>query len=99
MMMNENHNGYRSVVAASELKNLSFGLRLVLTSFHLWGVGRKRGENRRSSQDYKDYKEKPDHSYMVSDKASNYFVTGEDGIKPGSIPSDTLRWTISSVDG
>ncbi len=28
MMMNENHNGYRSVVAASELKNLSFGLSL-----------------------------------------------------------------------
>jgi hypothetical protein len=56
------------------------------------GGGRKGGGgNRRSSLDYQDYMEKPDHSHMVSDRASNYFVTGEDNLKLGSIPSDTVR--------
>jgi hypothetical protein len=50
----------------------------------------REGGNRRSSQDYPYYMEKPDHSHMVSDRASNYFVTGEDEIKPGSIHRDTL---------
>jgi hypothetical protein len=27
---------------------------------------------------------------MVSDRASNYFVSGEDYIKPGSIPGNTI---------
>jgi hypothetical protein len=30
---------------------------------------------------------------MVSDRASNYFVTGEDDMKPGSMPGDTLTRT------
>jgi hypothetical protein len=34
--------------------------------------------------------EKTDHSRLVSDRASNYFVSGEDKIKPGSIPGDTI---------
>jgi hypothetical protein len=44
-----------------------------------------------SSQDYQDCREKPDHSHLVSDRASNYFVSGEDDIKPGAIPGDTIR--------
>ncbi len=55
------------------------------------GGGKEGGRrNRRSSQDYQDYREKPDHSYIVSDRAFNYFVTGEDDEKPGSIPGDTV---------
>ncbi len=57
---------------------------LVLTSYHLCGGGRRGGGNRRPPQDYRDNREKPDHSHMVSDRASNYFVTGEDNIKTGS---------------
>jgi hypothetical protein len=52
--------------------------------------GREGEGNRRSSQDYQDYRKKPDLSHMVSDRASNYFVTGEDDIKSGSIPGDTV---------
>ncbi len=51
-----------------------------------WEGGSKGGRNRRSNLDYQDYREKLDHTHMVSDRASNYFVTGEDDIKPGSIP-------------
>jgi hypothetical protein len=54
----------------------------------VWGEGEGReGGNRRS---YQDYKEKQDHSHMASDRASNYFVTREDDIKPGSIPGNTV---------
>ncbi len=28
-----------------------------------------------------------------SDRASNYFVSGEDDMKPGSIPGDTIKFT------
>ncbi len=66
----------------------------VLTSCHLSGGGRKGGGNR-SSQDYQDYRGKPDQSHMVSDRAFNYFVTGEDGIEPGTVPKDT--YTIDTV--
>jgi hypothetical protein len=59
----------------------------------LWGRGAKGGGDRRSSQDYQDCKEKPDNS-LVLDRVSNYFVSEEDKIKPGSIPGNTIMFLI-----
>ncbi len=58
--------------------------------------GRKEGgeETERSSQEYQDYRENPDHSHLVSNRASNYCVTGEEDIKPGSIPQPLLTPVI-----
>jgi hypothetical protein len=49
----------------------------------VWGGGREGGGNRRSFKDYQDYREKTDNSHMVSDRASNFFVAGQDDIEPG----------------
>jgi hypothetical protein len=56
------------------------------------GGGRERKEgagNKRSSQDYQDCMEEPDHSHLVK-QGFQFFVSGEDDIKPGSIPSNTV---------
>jgi hypothetical protein len=65
----------------------------------VWGEGRRGGGgNRRSSQDYQDCREKPDHFHLVSDRASNYFVSGEDDIKPGSIPGVSRAWMRAFIN-
>jgi hypothetical protein len=76
------------------MKNLSFGLNIYSQIRPLRAVGRGGagslfispvwGEAVREGEEAEgqDYREKPDYSHMVSDRASDYFVTGENDINP-----------------
>jgi hypothetical protein len=71
---------------------------LVLTSYHLCvgGGGRGRKGGKEEGQETKGHPRiiriagKSQTIHTWSDRASNYFVSGEDDIKPGSINSNTL---------
>jgi hypothetical protein len=65
-----------------------------LTSYHLCG-GEERGGNKRSSQIIR-IAGKSQTIHTSSDRASNYFVPGEDDIKPGSIPGNTHSLVLIS---
>jgi hypothetical protein len=80
-------------------QNRGRGGGLVLSSHHLCGGeegGEKKGGGRRRGEETEGHpriiriawKSKTIHTW--SDRASKYFVSVEDNIKPGSIPSDTL---------
>ncbi len=72
---------------------LGRGGGLVLTSYHLWGGREERGGGRKGGEETEDHPRiskiagKGQTIHPWSDRASNYFVSGEDDIKPRSIPA------------
>jgi hypothetical protein len=52
------------------------------------GGGRRRGRKQKVIPGLSGFAGKSQTIHTWSDRASNYFVSGEDDIKPGSIPSD-----------
>ncbi len=74
-------------------QNSGKGGGLVLTSYHLCGRGERRGggEETKGHPRIIRIAGKSQIIHTWSDRAPNYFVSGEDNIKPGSIPR---RYTI-----